>query len=80
MTRQGWHMAHTGSEKVSITDRVSDVSLSHTSPLQSNRYVRQILPTNSPRIFRCSDCKSNCTDYSSSDALTYQQLAIQFRA
>ena len=80
VTRQGWHMALTGSEETSTTDGVSDVSLPHTSSLQSNRYVRRILPTNFPRGFRCSDFKSNCTDSSSSNALTYQQLAIQSRA
>jgi hypothetical protein len=50
MTRQGWHMAHTGSEEVSTADAVSDVSLLHPSSLQSNRYARRILPTNFPQI------------------------------
>ena len=71
VTRQGWHMALTGSEETSTTDGVSDVSLPHTSSLQSNRYVRRILPTNFPRGFRCSDFKSNCTDSSSSNSFTF---------
>jgi hypothetical protein len=73
-----WHMAYAGSEKVSFTQ--TELVMSHFFLFRRCNQTdtcERILPTNSPRVFRCSDVKSTCTDSSSGDALTYQRMAIK---
>lgn len=76
-TRQGWHKP---AVEGSITDRVSSVSLHHLS-MQSNRYVRRILPSMLPRrggAYGLALLTSNCAN--SPSELDASTLAIQFLA
>lgn len=74
-TQQGWHMALAGSEMVSITDGVSDVSGLYSSLQQSNRYVLEILPSTFRRGCRFSS--RIALTLALAHASTYQELAIQ---